>query len=79
MKKYIIILAGAALATRFVPARAHGHWNLWPTVLVSGIAFVAIAASVYIVLLLEILKLRRVRGWGIWRREADRRRERRTA
>ncbi len=73
------ILAGAALATRFVPARAHGHWNLWPTVLVSAIALVAIAASVYIVLLLEILKLRRVRDWGIWRREADRRRDRRSA
>ena len=28
------ILAGAALATRFVPFRAHGHWNLWPTVAV---------------------------------------------
>jgi UDP-GlcNAc:undecaprenyl-phosphate GlcNAc-1-phosphate transferase len=73
------ILAGAALATRFVPFRAHGHWNLWPTVLVAGIGLVAVAASVYIVVLLEILKLRRVREWGIWRREAERRRERRSA
>jgi UDP-GlcNAc:undecaprenyl-phosphate GlcNAc-1-phosphate transferase len=73
------ILAGAALATRFVPFRAHGQWNLWPTVLVSVIAFVAVAASVYIVLLLEILKLRRIREWTVWRREADRRRERKTA
>jgi UDP-GlcNAc:undecaprenyl-phosphate GlcNAc-1-phosphate transferase len=73
------ILAGAALATRFVPFRAHGHWNLWPTVLVATIAFVAIAASAYVVIVLEILKLRRVRDWGIWRREAERRRERKTA
>jgi UDP-GlcNAc:undecaprenyl-phosphate GlcNAc-1-phosphate transferase len=73
------ILAGAALATRFVPFRAHGQWNLWPTVLAAAIALVALAASVYIVLLLEILKLRRIREWGLWRREAERRRERRTA
>jgi UDP-GlcNAc:undecaprenyl-phosphate GlcNAc-1-phosphate transferase len=73
------ILAGAALATRFVPFRAHGHWNLWPTVAVSAIAAVAIAATVYVVLLLEILKLRRIRAWAGWRREAERRRERRTA
>ena len=73
------ILAGAALATRFIPFRAHGHWNIWPTVLVGGIGLVALAASVYIVLLLEILKLRRVRGWGIWRREAEGRRARKSA
>ena len=73
------ILAGAALATRFVPFRAHGHWNLWPTLLVSAIGLVAVAASVYIVVLLEILKLRRIREWGIWRREGERRRERRSA
>jgi UDP-GlcNAc:undecaprenyl-phosphate GlcNAc-1-phosphate transferase len=76
---WCLILAGAALATRFVPFRAHGQWNLWPTVLVSFIAFVAVAASVYMVVLLEILKLRRIREWGIWRQEADRRRERKTA
>lgn len=73
------ILAGAALATRFVPFRAHGEWNLGPTLLVSAIGLVAVAASIYIVLLLEILKLRRVREWGVWRREAERRRERKTA
>ena len=73
------ILAGAALATRFIPFHAHGHWNLWSTVLVAGIGVVAVAASVYIVLLLEILKLRRVREWGIWRRQAEERRQRRSA
>jgi UDP-GlcNAc:undecaprenyl-phosphate GlcNAc-1-phosphate transferase len=73
------ILAGAALATRFIPFRAHGHWNLWPTLAVAGIGLVAVAASVYIVLILEILKLRRVREWMAWRREAEARRARRTA
>lgn len=73
------ILAGAALATRFVPFRAHGQWNLWPTVLVSAIAAVAIGASLYVVLLLEILKLDRIRGWAGWRREGEERRERRAS
>jgi UDP-GlcNAc:undecaprenyl-phosphate GlcNAc-1-phosphate transferase len=73
------ILAGAALATRFVPFRAHGQWNLWPTVGVAVIALVAIAASVYVVIVLEILKLKRVREWATWRKEAEARRERRTA
>lgn len=73
------ILAGAALATRFLPFRAQGQWNLWPTLAVSAIGLVAIAASVYIVLVLEILKLRRVRDWMAWRREADARRARKTA
>jgi UDP-GlcNAc:undecaprenyl-phosphate GlcNAc-1-phosphate transferase len=73
------ILAGAALATRFVPFRAHGQWNLWPTVGVGLIALVAIAATVYVVIVLEILKLKRVREWATWRREAEARRERRTA
>jgi UDP-GlcNAc:undecaprenyl-phosphate GlcNAc-1-phosphate transferase len=73
------ILAGAALATRFVPFRAHGEWSAPWTLLVSAIGLVAIAASVYIVLLLEILKLGKVREWGLWRREAERRRERKTA
>jgi UDP-GlcNAc:undecaprenyl-phosphate GlcNAc-1-phosphate transferase len=60
---WCLILAGAALATRFVPFRAHGEWHLWPTVAVALIAAVAVAASVYIVTLLEIVKLRRLRAW----------------
>ena len=73
------LLAGAALATRFIPPRESGEWHLWPTVAVALIGGVALAASLYIVILLEILKLRRVRAWGIWQREAEARRARRTA
>lgn len=73
------ILAGAALATRFVPFRAHGEWNLWPTVLAAVIAVVAVAASAYIVVLLEILKLSRLRGLAAWRREGEQQRARRSA
>jgi UDP-GlcNAc:undecaprenyl-phosphate GlcNAc-1-phosphate transferase len=50
-------LAAAALATRFVPFRAHGVWHLGPTVLASGIALVALLFSVYVVYALEIVKL----------------------
>ncbi len=64
------ILGGAALATRFVPFREGGEWHLWPTVVVAMIGFIAVAASLYIVYLLEILKLRRVRAWAERRREA---------
>jgi UDP-GlcNAc:undecaprenyl-phosphate/decaprenyl-phosphate GlcNAc-1-phosphate transferase len=67
---WCVILGGAALATRFVPFRERGDWHLWPTVVVALIGFVAVAASLYIVYLLEILKLRRVRAWADRRREA---------
>jgi UDP-GlcNAc:undecaprenyl-phosphate GlcNAc-1-phosphate transferase len=65
-----VILAGAALATRFVPFREHGNWHLWPTVAVAAIGLLAIAASFYMIYVLEILKLRRVRAWAERRREA---------
>jgi UDP-GlcNAc:undecaprenyl-phosphate/decaprenyl-phosphate GlcNAc-1-phosphate transferase len=51
-------LAAAALATRFVPFRAHGVWHLWPTVAASAIGFVALAFSIYVVYVLEIVKVR---------------------
>jgi UDP-GlcNAc:undecaprenyl-phosphate GlcNAc-1-phosphate transferase len=65
-----VILGGAALATRFVPFRQGGHWHLWPTIVVALIGAVAMLTSLYIVYLLEILKLRRVRAWAERRREA---------
>jgi UDP-GlcNAc:undecaprenyl-phosphate/decaprenyl-phosphate GlcNAc-1-phosphate transferase len=67
---WCVILGGAALATRFVPFREGGTWHLWPTIVVALIGFVAVATSLYIVYLLEILKLRRVRAWADRRREA---------
>ncbi len=50
-------LAGAALATRFIPFRESGDWHLWETLAVVGIALFALAFSVYVVYLLEIVKL----------------------
>ena len=68
--------AAAALATRFIPFRAHGVWHLWPTLAVTGIGLVALAASLYIVYLLEIVKLANPR---IRRREQQAEAERKTA
>jgi UDP-GlcNAc:undecaprenyl-phosphate GlcNAc-1-phosphate transferase len=50
-------LAAAALATRFIPFRAHGVWHLWPTIAAASIALVAVAFSIYVVYVLEIVKV----------------------
>jgi UDP-GlcNAc:undecaprenyl-phosphate GlcNAc-1-phosphate transferase len=71
-------LAGAALATRFLRPRPHGHWQAWPTLGVGVVALAAICASLYIAYLLEIVKLANPR---IRRREDETReaRERESA
>jgi len=61
-------LAAAALATRFVPFREGGRWHPWGTLAVAAIGVGAIAFSLYIVYLLEIVKLANPR---IRRREAE--------
>jgi UDP-GlcNAc:undecaprenyl-phosphate GlcNAc-1-phosphate transferase len=78
MWSWCAILAGAALATRFIHFHAHGVWHPWETLAVGGIGTVALAASVYMVYLLEIVKLANPR---IRRREQEARAtaERRTA
>jgi UDP-GlcNAc:undecaprenyl-phosphate GlcNAc-1-phosphate transferase len=60
-------LAGAALATRFIPFREGGHWHLPETFAVGAIALVALAFSLYVVYVLEIVKLNNPRRF--WRRE----------
>jgi UDP-GlcNAc:undecaprenyl-phosphate GlcNAc-1-phosphate transferase len=69
-------LGVAALATRFVPFREGGEWHAWETVAVVLLGLVALAFSVYIVYLLEIVKLANPR---IRRREAGDERERMSA
>ena len=71
------ILAAAALATRFLKPHAHGVWHTGPTVAIAAIGALALAASIYMVYLLEIVKLAnpRIRRR---RRDADER-ERRSA
>ncbi len=61
-------LAGAALATRFVPFREGGEWHPLETAAVLAIGLAALAFSVYVVYLLEIVKLMNPR---IRRRERE--------
>jgi UDP-GlcNAc:undecaprenyl-phosphate GlcNAc-1-phosphate transferase len=54
---WCLALAAAAFATRFVPFRAHGVWHPWWTLLAVGIGLIAVLFSVYVVYVLEIVKL----------------------
>jgi len=58
-------LSGAALATRFIPFREGGRWHLPETLAVAAIALVALAFSLYVVYVLEIVKLNNPRRF--WR------------
>jgi UDP-GlcNAc:undecaprenyl-phosphate GlcNAc-1-phosphate transferase len=56
------VMALLALALRFVPySDNHGHFNAFWTAVMAFCLVLALAASVYLVEVLEILKLRRVR------------------
>jgi UDP-GlcNAc:undecaprenyl-phosphate GlcNAc-1-phosphate transferase len=62
---WTITMAGLAVALRFVPYSDRGDWDLaWSLVMAACFA-IALAASVYLVLVLEILKLRRLRAWQL--------------
>ncbi len=50
-------LALAALATRFAPPHQHGHWRLVNVAVDAAAGLAAVAFSLYVVYLLEIVKL----------------------
>jgi UDP-GlcNAc:undecaprenyl-phosphate/decaprenyl-phosphate GlcNAc-1-phosphate transferase len=58
---WTLLLAGTALALRFVPYSDHkGHYHTGWTLVMVGIGLLVIASSVYLVYVLEILKFRRL-------------------
>jgi UDP-GlcNAc:undecaprenyl-phosphate GlcNAc-1-phosphate transferase len=58
---WTLMLAGLALALRFVPySDHHGHLYTGWTIVMVAIGLLAVAASVYLVYVLEILKFRRL-------------------
>ena len=63
---WTITMAALAVAVRFIPyTDDRGNWDLgWSLVLAACFA-VAFAATAYLVLVLEILKLRRLRAWQL--------------
>jgi UDP-GlcNAc:undecaprenyl-phosphate GlcNAc-1-phosphate transferase len=61
---WTLLLAGLAVALRFVPYHDHAyphHYHLGWLLLVIALAVAALAASVYLVFVLEILKFKRLR------------------
>lgn len=72
---WTLVMAGLALALRFVPySDDHGNFDpLW-TAVIAACGLLALAASVYLIEVLEILKLRRarLRQLGGLRRDAGR-------
>src|SRR5829696_8661860 len=65
-------MAGLAVALRFIPYSDNGgHLHAGWTLLMGACFIVAIAASIYLVVVLEILKLRRVRAWQLRRQDPD--------
>ncbi len=70
---WTLTLAGVALALRFVPySKAGGAINAGWLILLIGITLIAIAASFYLVLVLEILKLKHWRGRQLLRASRSR-------
>ncbi len=50
-------LALAALSTRFAPPHHHGHWNVANVAIDAAAGLIALAFSLYVVYLLELVKL----------------------
>jgi UDP-GlcNAc:undecaprenyl-phosphate GlcNAc-1-phosphate transferase len=63
---WCVALAGMALALRFIPySDDAGHFNLGWSLVMIGLGLIAVAASVYLVYVLEIVKFRRLRAWQL--------------
>jgi UDP-GlcNAc:undecaprenyl-phosphate/decaprenyl-phosphate GlcNAc-1-phosphate transferase len=61
------LLAAYAMLVRFVPARPRGDWDLANSLVVAGAGLFVIAASVWMVYTLEILKARHLQALGLGR------------
>lgn len=69
---WTLTMAGVGVALRFVPySDSSGHLNAgWATLMGALLVFAA-ATSAYLVYVLEIVKLRRVRAWQLRRTDPD--------
>jgi len=65
-------MAALAVALRFIPySDPGGHLNAGWAAVMGGLLLLALAASVYLIYTLEILKLRRLRAWQLRREDPD--------
>jgi UDP-GlcNAc:undecaprenyl-phosphate GlcNAc-1-phosphate transferase len=75
MHLWAALLAAWAILLRFVPPRPRGQWDLENALIAGAVGVVVLAASVWMVYTLEILKARHLRVLGFGRfatREAER-------
>jgi UDP-GlcNAc:undecaprenyl-phosphate/decaprenyl-phosphate GlcNAc-1-phosphate transferase len=65
-------MTAIAVAMRFVPySQSNGHLNVGWAILMGAMLLVGLGASIYLVYVLEILKLRRLRAWQLRREDPD--------
>ena len=69
---WTLIMAGNAIALRFIPySESSGDLNPGWALLMGALLALGVAASVYLIYVLEILKFRRVRAWQLRRADPD--------
>jgi UDP-GlcNAc:undecaprenyl-phosphate GlcNAc-1-phosphate transferase len=69
---WTLVMAADAVALRFIPySQRSGHLNAGWAALMGALLLIGLAASVYLVWVLEILKLRRLREWQLRRSDPD--------
>jgi UDP-GlcNAc:undecaprenyl-phosphate GlcNAc-1-phosphate transferase len=69
---WTLIMAGNAVALRFVPySERSGRLNAGWAALMAALLLIGLAASIYLVYVLEILKLRRLRAWQMRRADPE--------
>jgi UDP-GlcNAc:undecaprenyl-phosphate GlcNAc-1-phosphate transferase len=69
---WTLTMAGVAVALRFVPySDTAGHLNAGWAVLMGTLLVFAVATSLYLVYVLEIVKLRRLRSWQLRRTDPE--------
>ena len=67
-----ITMTGLAVALRFIPySESNGHLNTGWAVLMGALLVIGLGASVYLIYVLEILKLRRLRAWQLRNQDPD--------
>jgi UDP-GlcNAc:undecaprenyl-phosphate GlcNAc-1-phosphate transferase len=65
-------MTAIAVALRFVPySESNGHLNAGWAIVMGAMLLIGLGASIYLVYVLEILKLRRLRAWQLRREDPD--------